>query len=187
MPLPLPLETLRTRLTEAWQRRAVSLKALSFATVGLINTAVDAGLFFLLQPFLKASPVIAEMTAWLIATTGYESMSALPTALANVGAWLVAVTGSYVMNSFTTFAPESGGKLRLKDYRRFLASGTAAVAASTLTVVVAMQFTPYFLTDEPRQLATAKACAILVSFAVNFSITHFVVFRARPEGAGERR
>ena len=29
----------------------------------------------------------------------------------------------------------------------------------------------------------AKAIAILVSFAVNFTITHFVVFRPKSEGA----
>ena len=93
MPLPSSLETLRARLADAWQRRAVSLKALSFATVGLINTAVDATIFFLMLGFVTSSLVIANVTAWL-----------------------VAVTGSYVMNSFTTFSAETGGKLRLKDY-----------------------------------------------------------------------
>jgi putative flippase GtrA len=155
MPLPLPPENLRTRLTDAWQRRAVSLKALSFATVGLINTAVDATVFFLMLGFVTSSLIVA-----------------------NVSAWLIAVTGSYVMNSFTTFSAETGGRLRLKDYAGFVGSGLVAVTATTITVVLAANYLPVW---------GAKGVAILVSFVVNFSITHFVVFRARPDAAGGPR
>ena len=154
MPLPAPLDNLRARLAEAWQRRAVSLKALSFATVGLINTAVDATIFFLLLGFATSSLIVA-----------------------NVSAWLVAVTGSYVMNSVTTFSAETGGKLRLKDYAGFVGSGLVAVIATTTTVVFAANYLPVW---------AAKGVAILVSFVVNFSITHFVVFRARPEGGSRQ-
>jgi putative flippase GtrA len=153
MILPAPLETLRARLTQAWRERAVTLKALSFATVGVINTAVDAAIFFLLLATVTSSLVVA-----------------------NVAAWLVAVTGSYVMNSYTTFSAETGGKLRLKDYAGFVGSGLVAVIATTTTVVIAAQFVPVW---------AAKGLAILVSFAVNFSITHFVVFRPRTGAAGE--
>ena len=154
MNLPGPLGTLQARLLGAWRQRAVSLKALSFATVGVINTAVDAAVFFLLLAYATSSLIVA-----------------------NVGAWLIAVSGSYVMNSFTTFSAETGGKLRLKDYVGFVGSGLVAVIATTTTVVVAAQFMPVW---------AAKGLAILVSFAVNFSITHFVVFRpktAQPERA----
>jgi putative flippase GtrA len=146
----LSLEHLRVRIMDAWQRRAIALKALSFATVGLINTAVDAAIFFLLLAFVTPS-----------------------LAVANVSAWLVAVTGSYVMNSFTTFSAETGGKLRLRDYAGFVASGIVAVIATTITVVIAANYMPVW---------AAKGLAILVSFAVNFSITHFVLFRPRREG-----
>jgi putative flippase GtrA len=146
----LSLENMRVRVADAWQRRAVALKALSFATVGLINTAVDATVFFLLLAFVTSS-----------------------LAVANVSAWLVAVTGSYVMNSFTTFSAETGGKLRFRDYAGFVASGTVAVIATTITVVFAANYMPVW---------GAKALAILVSFAVNFSLTHFVLFRPRREG-----
>lgn len=141
----------------AWSRGAVSLKALSFALVGLINTAVDAVIFFLLLGTVTSSLIVA-----------------------NVGAWLIAVSGSYVMNSYTTFSAETGGKLRLKDYAGFVGSGIVAVIATTTTLVIAAKFMPVW---------AAKGLAILVSFAVNFSITHFVVFRPRPsEGtAGEPR
>ena len=155
MNLPAPLAGLAERLAAAWERRAVSLKALSFALVGLVNTAVDAAVFFLMLAYVTSSLVVA-----------------------NVSAWAVAVTGSYVMNSFTTFAAETGRELKLKDYIGFVGSGLAAVIATTTTVVIAAKFMPVW---------SAKAIAILVSFVVNFSLTHFVVFRTKPgpaDGAG---
>jgi putative flippase GtrA len=125
------------------------LKALSFALVGLINTGVDATIFFLLLGYATSSLVIANVTAWYLANTG-----------------------SYVMNSLTTFSAETGGKLRLKDYLGFVGSGIVAVTASTTMLVIAAKFMPIW---------AAKAIAILVSFVVNFSITHFVVFRPKAE------
>ena len=150
MSLPLIVGNLHARLIAAWRERGVALKAISFGLVGLINTAVDATIFFTLLAFVTSSLAIANVTAWFIANTG-----------------------SYVMNSFTTFSAETGGRLRLKHYAGFVGSGIVAVTASTITVVIAAKFMPIW---------AAKGIAILVSFAVNFSITHFVVFRAR-EGA----
>jgi putative flippase GtrA len=147
MTSPSPAESARAR--PAWRDRAVALKAVSFALVGLVNTAVDAGIFFLLLAYATSSLVVANVTAWFIA-----------------------VSGSYVMNSFTTFAAETGRELRLKDYAGFVGSGLVAVTATTITVVIAAKFMPVW---------AAKGIAILVSFAVNFTITHFVVFRPRPE------
>src|SRR6476659_3921254 len=154
MNLPLPMENLRERLLAAWRERALALKALSFAAVGLVNTAVDATIFFLLLAYATSSLVVA-----------------------NVAAWFIANTGSYVMNSFTTFSAETGGKLSVRHYAGFVGSGIVAVTASTITVVLAAKFMPVW---------AAKAIAILVSFAVNFSITHFVVFRTKSEGVDAR-
>ena len=151
MSLPAPMTSLAERLLNAWRERAVALKAVSFALVGLVNTAVDATVFFLLLGFVTSSLVIANVTAWFVANTG-----------------------SYVMNSFTTFSAETGGKLRLKHYAGFVGSGIVAVTASTIAVVIAAEFMPVW---------GAKAIAILVSFAVNFTITHFVVFRPKRERA----
>ena len=153
MPLPAPIASLSERLTAAWRGGAVSLKAVSFALVGLINTAVDAAVFFLLLAYVTPSLAIANVTAWFVANIG-----------------------SYVMNSFTTFSAETGGRLSLKHYAGFVGSGLVAVTASTITVVLAAKYMPVW---------AAKAIAILVSFAVNFSITHFVVFRARANPASE--
>jgi putative flippase GtrA len=155
MKFPLPVFSAAARLTAAWERGAVGLKALSFAMVGVVNTAVDASVFFLMLAYVTPSLI-----------------------LANVSGWLVAVSGSYVMNSFTTFAAETGRALRLKDYAAFVGSGLAAVIATTITVVIAANFLPVW---------AAKGVAILVSFAVNFSITHFVVFRPKATPADEAR
>ena len=144
---PAPIASLTERLRAAWRERTVALKAISFALVGLVNTAVDAAIFFLLLAYATSSLAVANVTAWFIANTG-----------------------SYVMNSFTTFSAETGGRLSMRHYAGFVGSGIVAVTASTITVVLAAKFVPVW---------AAKAIAILVSFAVNFSITHFVVFRTR--------
>ena len=96
-----------------------------------------------------------------------------PLVPANMLAWLVAVTFSYVMNSFITFGPESGRTLRWRDYATFAASGVAGMIASTATLFALSYIFP---------LLAAKLVSILVSFAVNFSLSHFVVFRPRRPG-----
>jgi len=116
---PEPIGNLVERLSAAWRERAVALKALSFAVVGLINTAIDAAIFFFLLAYATPSLVVA-----------------------NVAAWFIANTGSYVMNSFTTFSAETGGKLSLRHYAGFVGSGIVAVTASTITVVFAAKVMP---------------------------------------------
>lgn len=138
------------RLTKAWHDRAVALKAVSFALVGLVNTAVDFSVFW--------------------STARYLDWPLVPS---NVLAWLVAVSLSYTMNTFITFGPESGHTLRWRDYVSFVASGVAGMVASTATLFALSYVLP---------LLAAKLLSILVSFAVNFSLSHFVVFKARPRG-----
>lgn len=147
MRLPAPLDRLNRRLQQAWRERAVTLKAASFAVIGVVNTLVDLGVF--------------------LAAYNVFELSLIP---ANVLAWLVAVSGSYVMNCFITFAAESGRQLRWRAYGAFVASGVAGVIANTATLVVASYWMP---------VLAAKLLAIAASFAVNFSLSHFVVFRTR--------
>jgi putative flippase GtrA len=99
--------------------------------------------------------------------------------VANLISWSVAVTGSYVMNSSITFAAESGRQLRWHAYLTFVASGIAGLLVNTATLLFAAEILllPVWL---------AKAIAILASFLVNFSMSHFVVFRVRG-GAGDTR
>lgn len=98
-------------------------------------------------------------------------MLALPLVPSNVLTWAVAVSGSYVMNTMITFHTESGRVLRRKGYFGFVASGVLGVIATTTTLVVLSNFMPVFY---------AKLLAILVSFVVNFTMSHFVVFRQKP-------
>jgi len=94
----------------------------------------------------------------------------LPIIAANVVAWVIAVSNSYVMNSLTTFAAESGRQLRLKDYLTFALSQVGGLITNTATVFVMSYFVPVLI---------AKLFAIGTGFLVNFSLSHFVVFRQR--------
>ena len=140
------------RLQKAWHERALALKALSFGLVGLVNSAVDFGVFSFAYYYLGL-PIIA----------------------ANSLTWVIAVTGSYVLNSTITFAAESGRRLGLKRYFGFALSQVAGFLANTATVWCLVE-----LVHIPAW--AAKMAAIGVSFAVNFSLSHFVVFRVRPRG-----
>jgi len=145
--IPAPLQNLIDRLTVAWHERAVALKAISFALVGVVNTAIDFSVFWTAAHFL----------GW-------------PLVPANVLAWLAAVSFSYAMNSLITFGPESGRILRWRDYATFAASGVAGMVSSTATLFALSYVMP---------VLAAKLISIAVSFAVNFSLSHFVVFRTR--------
>jgi putative flippase GtrA len=151
MRLPPLLDRLFRRLVQAWRTRGVTLKAASFAMVGVVNTFIYLGIFLAAYNLLK-----------------------LPLIPANVLAWLVAVSGSYVMNSFITFAAESGRQLRWRAYGAFVVSGVAGVITNTAILVVASYWLP---------VLAAKLLAIAVSFVVNFSLSHFVVFRTRERPA----
>ena len=143
-----PPSRLSDRLIAAWHERAIVLKAMSFALVGVVNSAVDFGVFAIAYSYFD-----------------------LPIVLPNVLSWCVAVSGSYVMNSLTTFARESGRELRAKAYFSFALSQAAGLVANTTTVVVASYFMPVLV---------GKVLAIGVSFLVNFTLSHFIVFRKRP-------
>jgi putative flippase GtrA len=167
-----PYQSVRLWFTEAWRSRHPSLKALSFALVGVVNTAVDYCVFLLARAGYGHSSVMLAAFAWLSGTCRCGTEQTMLLIAANITSWLVAVTGSYVMNSSITFAAESGRKLRWRDYVAFVISGVAGLIANTAALVFAAQvlMLPVWL---------AKAVAILVSFVVNFSLSHFVVFRVR--------
>jgi len=123
--------------------RALFLKAVSFALIGVVNTLVDFGLFSL----------------------GYLYLG-LPIVVANVCSWTVAVTGSYVMNSLITFAAESKRELRAKTYASFVGFQLGGLVANTATVVVASYFIPVLLAK-----ALAIGVSFLVNFSLtNFVV-----------------
>jgi len=74
------------------------------------------------------------------------------------------------MNSTITFAAESGRRLEARAYATFVFTQVAGFLANTATVLVASLFMPVW---------AGKLLAIGASFAVNFSLSHFVVFKRR--------
>jgi putative flippase GtrA len=169
-----PAKVLRAKLAGAWRARTLSLKAVSFALIGVVNTAIDYSVFLLAREAFERSP--AALAAFAALSTSCHC-GAAPTILligANVTSWTVAVSGSYIMNSSITFAAESGRRLRWRHYLAFIVAGIIGLVANTATLVFAAQvwLLPVYM---------AKALAILASFVVNFSLSHFVVFRVRAE------
>jgi putative flippase GtrA len=131
--------TRRDRMHMALRDRALHGKAAKFAIVGLVNSALDYGVFVL--AFLHAGwPIVA----------------------ANTAAWAVAVTGSYVLNCYFTFAAETGRVLRLKDYVGFVGSGVAGFLANTLTVLLASFIVPVLVAK-----LIAIGVSFLVNFSLS--------------------
>src|ERR1700730_1084907 len=106
-------DSARTKLADAWRHRAVSLKALSFGVIGVLNTAVDYGVFLLARVACQRSAIVLPGFAWVSHACACGRPETILLVAANITSWLVAVTGSYIMNSSITFAAESGRKLRL--------------------------------------------------------------------------
>lgn len=136
------------------RKQVIILKAMSFALIGVINSLIDFAVFLFMLRYVT-EPLPGER---------------LDLIAANVVAWAVAVSGSYVMNSYVTFAAESGRKLRWKAFLTFAAAGILGAIGSTATLVIAAEFLP---------VVVAKILAIGVAFVINFSMSHFVVFRPR--------
>jgi putative flippase GtrA len=169
----------RARLLVAWRNRAVSLKAIAFGLVGVVNTLVDYCVFLLARAAFDRSATALAAFASLSVSCKCGSGATFSLIAANTIAWIVAVTGSYAMNSFVTFAAETGGKLSWRAYFTFVVSGIAGWIANTATLLILAEvlLLPVFI---------AKAFAILASFVVNFSLSHFVVFRARPQSIAKK-
>jgi putative flippase GtrA len=147
-------------------------KAISFALIGVVNASIDTVVFLLAYAYLKSDDAalrLLDAFAHWCACVGHDTLVLVT---ANTMSWAVAVSCSYVMNSFVTFAAESGRRLRWRDYGTFVASGILGAIANTTALVIAAGFMP---------VLAAKGCAILCGFVVNFSMSHFVVFRHRPK------
>lgn len=150
--IPAPLRNIIDRLNVAWHERAIALKALSFAMVGVVNTLIDFSVFWSANNLLH----------W-------------PLVPSNVLAWLVAVSFSYGMNTFITFGPESGRVLRWRDYATFIASGVAGMVASTATLVALSYVMPVLLAKLVSILVS-----FVVNFSLSHFVV-FRTRKPRPE------
>jgi putative flippase GtrA len=171
-------ELLRAKLIHVWRNWAVSRKAFTFASVGVVNTVVDYCVFLLARAALTRSATALAAIGSLSGYCACGNVTSLTLVASNLISWSVAISGSYIMNSSITFAAESGRKLRWRHYLAFVASGILGWFANTATLLIAAEvlLLPVWL---------AKGVAILASFLVNFSMSHFVVFRVRGKPAGE--
>ena len=111
------MKDLFTNMADDWYRRTVLAKLFSFASIGMVNVAVDVTTF----------------------TVAFQ-LAHLPLILSNVVAWLVAVSGSYAMNTKITFGRETGGLYSLSRYLSFAASGIFGVVVATTTLVVLSRY-----------------------------------------------
>jgi putative flippase GtrA len=110
--------TLLIKIADAWDRRILLAKLVSFASVGVVNVAVDVSVFAVAFHLLQLQLVPS-----------------------NILAWIIAVTGSYAMNSKITFGRETGGALSLARYFRFAVSGILGVASATTVLVLLSPYT----------------------------------------------
>lgn len=174
---PSQLTGILARAAPSLQKRiGIIRKAVMFGLIGFLNAAVDTGVFFLAYAILTGSGAATRLFDAAADICHCGPAEGLILVAANVTAWMVAVTFSYAMNSTFTFAAESGRKLSLRAYLAFAGSGVLGVSANTATLVFAAQYV---------SVLAAKICALLVSFVVNFSMSHFVVFRPRQPGPSQ--
>src|ERR1700677_4761964 len=106
----------RARLLVAWRNRALSLKAIAFGLVGVVNTVVDYCVFLLARAALDSSAGALAVFASLSVLCECGSTATFTLIAANTAAGVVAMSGSFVMNSFFTFAAETRRQLRLRPY-----------------------------------------------------------------------
>ena len=126
-------------------------KLFSYASIGVVNVAVDVSAF----------------------TIAFK-LAGLPLIPSNVVAWLVAVSGSYAMNTKITFGRETGGMYSLGRYLSFAASGIFGLVVATTILVILSHYVG---------VPVAKLASIITAFGVNFSVSHFIVFRTTREDA----
>lgn len=127
------------RLHESARERATIFKLVSFGSIGVVNTAIDFGVFSL----------------------GYYLLG-LPIVVANMCSWAVAVTCSYLLNSTITFSIDGRRELVVRNYLAFVLAQMAGFAANTATVVIASHFMPVLL---GKLLATGAS--FIVNFALS--------------------
>jgi putative flippase GtrA len=122
--------------------RAVLVKAVSFAMIGLLNTGIDFGVFTFTYYYL----------GWHIF-------------VANPIAWLMAVSNSYVLNSMITFAAETGRRLSPRDYITFILSQAGGLIANTTTVFILSYFMPAWMAKIP-----AIGASFIVDFTLSYFV-----------------
>jgi putative flippase GtrA len=119
--------------------RAILVKAVSFAMIGLVNTGIDFGVF-----------------TFIYYDLGWHIL------VANPIAWLLAVSNSYILNSMITFAAETGRRLSVKAYITFIFTQAGGLIANTTTVFILSFFMPAWMAKIP-----AIGASFIVDFTLS--------------------
>ena len=127
------------RMAAFWLDRALVLKAITFASIGCVNTAMDFAVF----------------------SIGYFYFG-LPIVVANLASWSIVVTNSFVLNSMITFAAESGRRLTRKRFVKFATAQVGGLLVNTSTVLVASFFIPVLFAK-----GLAVGASFLVNFTLS--------------------
>ncbi len=171
----------RAKLAAGWRNRALSLKAISFGLVGLVNTAVDYGVFlarargvrtvagracgvrigFRFLPVRQCSDHFLDRRQHGVVARRRDRL----------------ICDEFVDHLCRGIRPQArgGGPISLSSPRAWPAGSPTRRRCSSPRRSCLL---PVWL---------AKAVAILASFVVNFSLSHFVVFRVRRIRRATRR
>lgn len=127
-----------------------------FASVGILNTAVDFGVLNLLS---MATGV----------TTG------IIVGGVNIPGFLLAVVNSYFWNKYWVFQQKDGGAAH--DFPKFFAIAVAGLLVNSAVVVGVTSVPPFLPVEDQIWLNFAKAAASTTSLAWNFLGYKFLVFK----------
>ena len=93
MPPPAPIHRLQLRIANAWHQRAITLKAASFALVGVVNTVVDFSVFYFLVRKLFKLPYFIALFDRIADDCQCGAAGNIALIPANIVSWAVAVSG----------------------------------------------------------------------------------------------
>ena len=114
--MPAKIAPLQSRLIAAWQRRALTLKAASFAVIGILNTLIDLGVFLaaysvfnVMNCFITFAAESGRVLRWraygAFVLSGVAGVIANTTTLVVASYWmpvleakLLAIAASFVVN-----------------------------------------------------------------------------------------
>jgi putative flippase GtrA len=151
IPLPGLPATLRARLDGV-----LRLEILRFGLVGVANTGIDLGLYFLLQA--SGSPVL----------------------LANLISTTAGLTFSFVANRLFTFRARPAGGSAVRQMLLFLVcTGIGLWVVQPLVLVGMGRLLEGFATLGDLRILIAKLAAIAIGMVWNWTLYNKVVFRTR--------
>ena len=146
-----------TFVKKIFQRFPTLLQFIKFAIIGVLNTAIDFGIFNLLM--------------W-----GFDIYKGSWMFLFNVISFSAAASNSYFFNKYWTFGELS--KIKASQFFKFfIVSVGGALINSAIVFGVTTFISPQFGLGKELWANLAKLIATLVAWVWNFTMYKFVVFK----------